>query len=150
MSSSVLVLEEDMDLNGLFSLEYNFELLKKIILSLIKSNKDLNNRLRDIELNSNKDLLIDQINNLRTDFDSKFNLLIGRVTKNEGDISNISSIIEGILDKLKLHDDRFNELIKLIEINKTNIAENRSIIDERMYSFKFDSAQKDEIPRKSN
>jgi hypothetical protein len=54
-------LETEIDLNSLFTLSYNFDLLKGILEALVKSQKATNQKLEDFEDNlRRKDLTINE------------------------------------------------------------------------------------------
>jgi hypothetical protein len=54
-------IEADIDLNSLFTLTHNFDLLKNVIQSLIKANKENSLKLNEIENQiKNKDQVIEE------------------------------------------------------------------------------------------
>jgi hypothetical protein len=54
-------LETEIDLNSLFTLSYNFDLLKGVLEALVKSQKATNQKLEDFEDNlRRKDLTINE------------------------------------------------------------------------------------------
>ncbi len=54
MSTSIINLEGVIDLNGLFSLNYNFDYLKLVIEALINSNKATNDKLKQFQYSLNE------------------------------------------------------------------------------------------------
>jgi len=54
MATSTLSLEGTIDLNALFSLNYNFDYLKLVIEALIHANKATNDKLKEIQFSLNE------------------------------------------------------------------------------------------------
>ena len=99
----------DIDLNALFNLNYNFDLLKGIIEQLLKNQNALQNQIDDLYgLNSDKDQKIETLEK-----ELKY-LKETYVTKN--DIKNIEIDIKSIKEHLKRHDDQIEESKNIILI----------------------------------
>ena len=99
----------DIDLNALFNLNYNFDLLKGIIEQLLKNQNALQNQIDDLYgLNSDKDQKIETLEK-----ELKY-LKETYVTKN--DIKNIEIDIKSIKEHLKKHDDQIEESKNIILI----------------------------------
>lgn len=54
MATSSFDVEQTLDLNSLFNLNYNFDLLKKVIESLLIGNKSMNQKVNDISIKLEK------------------------------------------------------------------------------------------------
>lgn len=116
--------EQEIDLNELFHMNYNFDLLKSTIQILIKSNKDLEKRLSSIESKALSEAN-EKINN-----SERFDLITSRLEKTEKDISDIFILIEkfnktssqtkGAKDADEKAENS-TENSKQIELRKTNI-----------------------------
>ena len=92
----------DIDLNALFNLNYNFDLLKGIIEQLLKNQNALQNQIDDLYgSNSDKDQKIETLEK-----EVKY-LKETYVTKN--DFEKIEIDIKTIKDHLKKHDDQIEE-----------------------------------------
>ena len=99
----------DIDLNALFNLNYNFDLLKGIIEQLLKNQNALQNQIDDLYgLNSDKDQKIETLEK-----EVKY-LKETYVTKN--DIKNIEIDIKSIKEHLKKHDEQIEESKNIILI----------------------------------
>ena len=99
----------DIDLNALFNLNYNFDLLKGIIEQLLKNQNALQNQIDDLYgLNSDKDQKIETLEK-----ELKY-LKETYVTKN--DVKNIEIDIKSIKEHLKKHDDQIEESKNIILI----------------------------------
>lgn len=92
---SINILEQEINLNNLFTLNYNFEELKLVIEALILASRSLNGRIHELEddrlKNKEKE---DKFNKTLNDFDSKLAQILSRLGKNESDISDIYSKIK--------------------------------------------------------
>jgi len=99
----------DIDLNALFNLNYNFDLLKGIIEQLLKNQNALQNQIDDLYgSNSDKDQKIETLEK-----EVKY-LKETYVTKN--DFEKIEIDIKAIKDHLKKHDDQIDESKNIILI----------------------------------
>jgi len=54
MSTTMINLEGVIDLNGLFTLNYNFDYLKLVMEALINANKATNDKLKEIQYSLNE------------------------------------------------------------------------------------------------
>ena len=93
----------DIDLNQLFHLNYNFDLLKNIMDQVLKNENALANRLNkmtDGNNNTNKiiEKLLERVKNLE---DNK---------ADKADVNNIKDDLEGIKKHLKTHDDQISDI----------------------------------------
>jgi hypothetical protein len=52
MSNTTVNLEENIDLNELFHLNYNFDFLKGVVRALIDGHRNTNNRIKHLELDN--------------------------------------------------------------------------------------------------
>ena len=99
----------DIDLNALFNLNYNFDLLKGIIEQLLKNQNALQNQIDDLYgSNSDKDQKIETLEK-----EIKY-LKETYVTKKE--LEKIEIDIKSIKDHLKKHDDQIEESKNIILI----------------------------------
>ena len=92
----------DIDLNALFNLNYNFDLLKGIIEQLLKNQNALQNQIDDLYgVNSDKDKRIEilekEVQNLKETYITKENL------------KPIETDLKAIKDHLKKHDTQIDE-----------------------------------------
>lgn len=128
--STTKLLENNIDLNSLFSLTYNFELLKQVIEALLLGNKDLNKKVKDLEdkSNNNNDFLNleKKINNIKNEYDEKLNSIYSRLQKSEENISNINIK----LNKINFDDDDFNDLKNKVKKNTLNIHTHNEQIED--------------------
>lgn len=89
---NINILEQEINLNNLFTLNYNFEELKLVIEALILASRSLNGRIHELEneklKNMEKD---DRFNKALSEFDLKFSQIFSRLGKNEADILDIYS-----------------------------------------------------------
>ena len=96
----------DIDLNALFNLNYNFDLLKGIIEQLLKNQNALQNQIDDLYgINSDKDKRIETL--------EKELKLIKETYVNKNDIKNIEDELKKIKEHLKKHDDQIDESKKI-------------------------------------
>ena len=92
----------DIDLNALFNLNYNFDLLKGIIEQLLKNQNALQNQIDDLYgINSDKDQRIDTL-------EKKLKLIKETYIKKE-DLKPIEVDLKSIKEHLKKHDDQIEE-----------------------------------------
>ena len=113
------ILEKDLDLNQLFHLNYNFDLLKQVIEALVLSNKSLNKRLKDLENNDKTKDLEEQIKNMQNSYDDKFKIIFQRLEKSEDNITDIYSKLDNHGKDLSNHNERLiNNQNEIDEINK--------------------------------
>ena len=92
----------DIDLNALFNLNYNFDLLKGIIEQLLKNQNALQNQIDDLYgINSDKDKRIEilekEVQHLKETYITKENL------------KPIETDLKAIKDHLKKHDTQIDE-----------------------------------------
>jgi chromosome segregation ATPase len=92
----------DIDLNALFNLNYNFDLLKGIIEQLLKNQNALQNQIDDLYgVNSDKDKRIEilekEVQHLKETYITKENL------------KPIETDLKSIKDHLKKHDTQIDE-----------------------------------------
>ena len=92
----------DIDLNALFNLNYNFDLLKGIIEQLLKNQNALQNQIDDLYgVNSDKDkrikILEKEVQHLKETYITKENL------------KPIETDLKAIKDHLKKHDTQIDE-----------------------------------------
>ena len=92
----------DIDLNALFNLNYNFDLLKGIIEQLLKNQNALQNQIDDLyRINSDKDQRIDTL--------EKELKLIKETYIKKDDLKPIEVDLKSIKEHLKKHDDQIEE-----------------------------------------
>ena len=92
----------DIDLNALFNLNYNFDLLKGIIEQLLKNQNALQNQIDDLYgINSDKDQRIDTL--------EKELKLIKETYIKKDDLKPIEVGLKSIKEHLKKHDDQIEE-----------------------------------------
>ena len=92
----------DIDLNALFNLNYNFDLLKGIIEQLLKNQNALQNQIDDLYgINSDKDQRIDTL-------EKKLKLIKETYIKKD-DLKPIEVDLKSIKEHLKKHDDQIEE-----------------------------------------
>ena len=92
----------DIDLNALFNLNYNFDLLKGIIEQLLKNQNALQNQIDDLYgINSDKDQRIDTL-------EKELKLIKETYIKKE-DLKPIEVDLKSIKEHLKKHDDQIEE-----------------------------------------
>ena len=92
----------DIDLNALFNLNYNFDLLKGIIEQLLKNQNALQNQIDDLYgINSDKDQRIDTL-------EKKLKLIKETYIKKD-DLKPIEVDLKSIKEHLKKHDDQIDE-----------------------------------------
>ena len=92
----------DIDLNALFNLNYNFDLLKGIIEQLLKNQNALQNQIDDLYgINSDKDQRIDTL-------EKELKYIKETYIKKE-DLKPIEVDLKSIKEHLKKHDDQIEE-----------------------------------------
>lgn len=121
------ILEQDIDLNKLFHLNHSFDLLKTVIEALLKSNKNLEKRLSDLEGDREKqeNKLKDEIDRLKGIYNEKFNVIFSRLDKHEGDIASINLKIDGLCSQEDMED-----LKKKVEKNSNGIDKHSEQIED--------------------
>ena len=119
MSSEKIQITNDIDLNALFNLNYNFDLLKGIIEQLLKNQNSLQNQINDLfGANGDKDKRIENL--------EKEVKYLKETYVNKSELKEIETDLKQIKEKLKVHD-------KLIEESKLYVF---NIICLCLYSFK--------------
>ena len=92
----------DIDLNALFNLNYNFDLLKGIIEQLLKNQNALQNQIDDLYgLGSDKDKRIELL--------EKEIKYLKETYVNKNDIKSLEDELRKIKENLKKHDDQIDE-----------------------------------------
>jgi len=92
----------DIDLNALFNLNYNFDLLKGIIEQLLKNQNALQNQIDDLYgLGSDKDKRIELL--------EKEIKYLKETYVNKNDIKSLEDELKKIKENLKKHDDQIDE-----------------------------------------
>ena len=92
----------DIDLNALFNLNYNFDLLKGIIEQLLKNQNALQNQIDDLYgINGDKDQRIDAL-------EKELKYIKETYIKKE-DLKPIEVDLKSIKEHLKKHDDQIEE-----------------------------------------
>ena len=100
---NTLVLEKEIDLNSLFTMSYNFDLLKTLMQELLKSNKNLSQKVSDLNLKVE-------------DNENYFKL---ELQKSKEKYDNLEGKIAKIDDKLDKHDSDIKDLYS--KFNSLNI-----------------------------
>jgi len=104
MTSEKIQITNDIDLNALFNLNYNFDLLKGIIEQLLKNQNSLQNQINDLfGANGDKDKRIENL--------EKEVKYLKETYVNKSELKEIETDLKQIKEKLKVHD-------KLIEESK--------------------------------
>ena len=107
MTSEKIQITNDIDLNALFNLNYNFDLLKGIIEQLLKNQNSLQNQINDLfGANGDKDKRIENL--------EKEVKYLKETYVNKSELKEIETDLKQIKEKLKVHD-------KLIEESKLYI-----------------------------
>ena len=107
MTSEKIQITNDIDLNALFNLNYNFDLLKGIIEQLLKNQNSLQNQINDLfGANGDKDKRIENL--------EKEVKYLKETYVNKSQLKEIETDLKQIKEKLKVHD-------KLIEESKLYI-----------------------------
>ena len=92
----------DIDLNALFNLNYNFDLLKGIIEQLLKNQNALQNQIDDLYgLGSDKDKRIELL--------EKEIKYLKETYVNKNDIKSLEDELRKIKENLKKHDEQIDE-----------------------------------------
>jgi len=126
----------DIDLNQLFHLNYNFDLLKNIMDQVLKNENALANRLNKMSENNNNtnktiEKLIERIQNLEENKADK------------KDVNNMKDDLEEIKKHLKLHDDQIDDIYSKLK-NIDNKFNNLNIPKEINNVVNFDSTDIDQ------
>lgn len=99
----------DIDLNALFNLNYNFDLLKGIIEQLLKNQNALQNQIDDLYgINDDKDKRIQEL--------EKEVKYLKETYVSKTDLKPIETDLKAIKDHLKKHDDQIEESKNIILI----------------------------------
>ena len=102
VTSDKIKLVNDIDLNALFNLNYNFDLLKGIIEQLLKNQNALQNQIDDLYgLGSDKDKRIELL--------EKEIKYLKETYVNKNDIKSLEDELRKIKENLKKHDDQIDE-----------------------------------------
>ena len=109
MTSEKIQITNDIDLNALFNLNYNFDLLKGIIEQLLKNQNSLQNQINDLfGANGDKDKRIENL--------EKEVKYLKETYVNKSQLKEIETDLKQIKEKLKVH-DRLIEESKLYIFN---------------------------------
>ena len=109
MTSEKIQITNDIDLNALFNLNYNFDLLKGIIEQLLKNQNSLQNQINDLfGANGDKDKRIENL--------EKEVKYLKETYVNKSELKEIETDLKQIKEKLKVH-DRLIEESKLYIFN---------------------------------
>jgi hypothetical protein len=107
ITSEKIKIMNDIDLNALFNLNYNFDLLKGIIEQLLKNQNSLQNQIDELfGINGDKDKRIENL--------EKEVKYLKETYVNKSELKEIQTDLKQIKEKLKVHD-------KLIEESKLYI-----------------------------
>ena len=99
----------DIDLNALFNLNYNFDLLKGIIEQLLKNQNALQNQIDDLYgINEDKDKRIETL--------EKEVKYLKETYVNKTELKPIETDLKSIKEHLKKHDDQIEESKNIIFI----------------------------------
>ena len=102
ITSEKIKIMNDIDLNALFNLNYNFDLLKGIIEQLLKNQNALQNQIDDLYgLGSDKDKRIELL--------EKEIKYLKETYVNKNDIKSLEDELRKIKENLKKHDDQIDE-----------------------------------------
>ena len=101
LTSEKIKIIKDIDLNSLFNLSYNFDLLKGLIEHLLTNQQKLQNQIDEMY---NKDCDRDKHTNLLLD-DMK---LIKETYVDKDSLNPIFEVIEGIKEKLNHHEEKLS------------------------------------------
>lgn len=131
------ILEQELDLNSLFNLNYSFELLKQIINALVLSNKTLNKRIKQIEDDNNKEKdneklnkLEERLNQIEKEGQNQVEDLKNRLKKAELKIESQELVIKEHseeIERLKSKINDMNDKINELNIKINNIISKPSI-----------------------
>ena len=110
----------DIDLNALFNLNYNFDLLKGIIEQLLKNQNALQNQIDDLYgINDDKDKRIQalekEVKYLKETYVSKT------------DLKPIETDLKAIKEHLKKHDDQIEESKNIILISLYSFEKDKNV-----------------------
>lgn len=130
--TTTLMFEKDIDLNALFTLNYNFDMLKTILQELLKNNKALTEKVDNQEktIKANEIKFEKEIFDVKQNFNNEINIINGRLKNHDNDIQDIKDRLNG-LDNLK---DKFDDLTKRVDKNENNIKDNKDEIEKSKYS----------------
>ena len=110
LTSGKIKVINDIDLNSLFNLNYNFDLLKGLIETLIKNQELLQNQIdENSTINSKKDKKIEQIEKQQS---LMLNSFIDKIT-----FAKLKNEIDDINDHLNNNDTQLEECKKKIIFN---------------------------------
>lgn len=131
--TTTLLFEKDIDLNALFTLNYNFDMLKTILQELLKNNKTLTEKLdsQDKKIKENEEKFNTEVYNIKNKFNSDISIINNRLDNHDKDIKDL-------YDKLKDYDNLKDDLSKLtlrVDKNENNINNNRDDIDKSKTIF---------------
>ena len=102
MTSEKIQITNDIDLNALFNLNYNFDLLKGIIEQLLKNQNSLQNQINDLfGANGDKDKRIENL--------EKEVKYLKETYVNKSELKEIETDLKQIKEKLKVHDKLIDE-----------------------------------------
>ena len=109
ITSEKIKIMNDIDLNALFNLNYNFDLLKGIIEQLLKNQNLLQNQIDELfGVNGNKDKRIESL--------EKEVKYLKETYVNKSELKAIETDLKQIKEKLKTHDNQIEES-KLYKFN---------------------------------
>lgn len=127
---NTLVIEKDIDLNSLFSLNYNFDLLKTILAELLANNKMLNKHIDDLnkKIDSNEKKFNAEITNIHNKYDTVLVNINNKLDKHDEDIKDLYDKFNSLIylkDKTKNIDEKLDVHNKKLDdhddkINKSN------------------------------
>ena len=102
ITSEKIKIMNDIDLNALFNLNYNFDLLKGIIEQLLKNQNSLQNQIDELfGINSDKDKRIENL--------EKEVKYLKETYVNKSELKEIQTDLKQIKEKLKAHDNLIEE-----------------------------------------
>ena len=102
ITSEKIKIMNDIDLNALFNLNYNFDLLKGIIEQLLKNQNLLQNQIDELfGVNGNKDKRIESL--------EKEVKYLKETYVNKSELKAIETDLKQIKEKLKTHDNQIEE-----------------------------------------
>jgi len=110
----------DIDLNALFNLNYNFDLLKGIIEQLLKNQNALQNQIDDLYgINDDKDKRIQAL--------EKEVIYLKETYVNKTDLKPIETDLKAIKEHLKKHDDQIEESKNIILISLYSFEKDKNV-----------------------
>ena len=102
ITSEKIKIMNDIDLNALFNLNYNFDLLKGIIEQLLKNQNSLQNQIDELfGINDDKDKRIENL--------EKEVKYLKETYVNKSELKEIQTDLKQIKEKLKAHDNLIEE-----------------------------------------